>query len=172
MFFSFKRSPPPSVISPSADRSDDAPKDKIVILKELLDRGIISQREFDERLARLNPPKPEAALKVVAIDRERRMSEAPPPVPEFPGIEAFGLPEEDLMSSFDQIMARPVLRLQEREAVAAIAKSPEIPKISIEKGTVLKGVPSTIRCERCKASFNANEFKLKVRFCPSCGEKL
>jgi hypothetical protein len=96
-----KRSPPPQLFQPVVA---DPPKDKVTILRELRERNIISEEEFQQRLARLNPPKP-AALQVVSV--ERRMSDAPPPVPEFPGIEAFGLAQEEMLSSFDQIMMRP-----------------------------------------------------------------
>ncbi len=158
--------------------------DKETLLKELLQRGIISEAEYEDRLQR--------------IGRSKRLSVPPPPVPEFPGVEAFGLREEEFDDplSFDAIMSRPIAAspppakaaakqgvsrelnfgtAQQREAeVEAVIKSPAMPQVTIAKGTVLKGKPAPKEktCGKCGVKIPTASLNMEVRFCPSCGNKL
>ncbi len=168
--------PAPRVGSPAAlaeaeERSGKLQPEREALLRELLQQGIITEAEFEERLARIRPA------------RKFSTSEAPP-VPEFPGVDAFGLQEDELADplSFDAIMSRNIALPQSPSPTVmygvspppknAVFASPVMPPISMPKNVVLQGTPpKPLSCNKCGVTIPP-ELKIDVRFCPSCGNKI
>jgi hypothetical protein len=153
------------------ERSGKLPPDREALLRDLLQQGIITDAEYEQRMERIRPPR-----------KVSTGSEAPP-VPEFPGVDAFGLQDDEFADplSFDSIMSRNIALPQSPEPAAygmspppknAVFTSPVMPPISMPKNVALKGTPpKPLSCSKCGTTMPP-ELKIEVRFCPSCGNKI
>jgi hypothetical protein len=153
------------------ERSEKLLPDREALLRDLLQQGIITDAEFEQRMERIRPP------------RKISTGSEAPPVPEFPGVDAFGLQDDEFADplSFDSIMSRNIALPQSPEPAAygmspppknAVFTSPVMPPISMPKNVVLKGTPpKPLSCIKCGTTMPP-ELKIEVRFCPSCGNKI
>lgn len=160
-------------VLPNGVMLDRSQEERIALLRKLRVQGIIDEREYKVRLA-----------KIIASP-SRNAAEVPPAVPAFPGLAAFDLDQRDLADSPVVSKKTPSSKTPAGASTPAAATLKAQP-IAQSKGqpapVVVKTAPQTVAAETSKAGRAAfchvcgtkvpPEAAAKARFCLSCGEKL
>ena len=169
---------------------------QVTLLKQLLETGIIDDKEYQTRLAQVTP-------NVSVIERSDSGEEETPPVPEFPGVEAFGLSQQELAGDeedevdeeFDAILNRSIQMLSpagsdpvrekgtkpgdgKEPAAASVAVTSRVPekiKVPLSRETV-SAMPevkkaNVVQCPGCSVIIPQN-IGIRMAFCPNCGRRL